>query len=75
MTSVVWGPESVPVRTNKHSDVICPQTETLWALLHEARAKGFDGINKTAGSLNNVRQQFKQAHRQVTNETDADSVR
>lgn len=47
----------------------------LWSLLYEARAKGLKGINKAAGSLNNVTQQFKQAHRQMTNETDADSVR
>lgn len=60
MTSEVWGPDSVPVRTNKQSDVLSP--ETLWA---SGDMKGLEGINKTAGSLNNVRQQFKQAHRQV----------
>lgn len=34
-------------------------------LLYVARTMGLEGINKTAGSLNNVRQQFKQAHRQI----------
>lgn len=48
VTSEVLGPGSVPVRTNKHSDAVCPQTEMLWALLYEARAKGLEGINKTA---------------------------
>ncbi len=62
MTSEVWGPDSVPVRTNKQSDVVCPQAEMLWASGDmKLEPKGLEGINKTEGSLNNVRQQFKQA--------------
>lgn len=61
MTSGVWGSDSVPVRANKHRDAFPRQK--CWP--YEARAKGLEGINKTAGSLNNVRQQFKQAHRHI----------
>lgn len=49
VTPEVGGADNVPVRTNKHGDVIRPQ------MLHDARAKCLEGINKTAGSLNNVK--------------------
>lgn len=59
--SKVWRPNSIPVRTNKHSDVVCLLTEVLRAVSHAARTSEPKGINKNAGSLNSVAQKFKQA--------------
>lgn len=59
--SKVWRPNSIPVRTNKHSDVVCLLTEVLRAVLHAARTSEPKGINKNTGSLNSVAQKFKQA--------------
>lgn len=39
---------------------------TLWLAIWCWWTKGLKGINKTAGSLNNVRQQFKQDYRHIS---------
>lgn len=46
----------------------------IWPSVDEARAKCLEGMNKTSGSLNNVKKQFKQAPRQIAWDKSSDEL-